>query len=99
MKMILELFRIVAIFVLLGGLGQLLMNSIYQSDPSAGAYSWLGGVAILILLFVLYRNKLQFTGWYKGKGRVKLPHRVSQTLIAASVILLILPFALGPLLS
>lgn len=62
------------------------------------SYSWLGGLAIFVLLFVLYRNKFQFSGWYKGKGRKKLPKYVSVTLIFISIILIISPFIMGTLL-
>ena len=27
----------------------------------------------IVITFVVSRNKLQFSGWYKGKGREKLP--------------------------
>ena len=44
-----------------------------------------------MFIFVLYRNKLQFSGWYKGEGKEKLSKTVSQTLITISVILLLFP--------
>ena len=72
------------------------MKLIYSSiginvDYTSGA--WLEGLAILILLFVLYRNNLQFSGFYKGTGKEKLPKKVGTSLIFCSVILLVLaPF-------
>ena len=54
-------------------------------------YGWMGFIAIFIVLFVLYRNKLQFSGWYKGEGREKLPKIVSRTLIFSSISLILLP--------
>ena len=54
---------------------------------------WLVGIAILISLFVLYRNKLQFSGFYKGEEMVKLPGKVSISLIFCSMMrLVIAPF-------
>jgi len=72
------------------------MNVIYSSfgiDLDYTIGSWLVGLAILILLFVLYRNNLQFSGFYKGTGKEKLSKKVGTSLIFCSVILLVLaPF-------
>ncbi|MFD1361569.1 hypothetical protein [Lentibacillus salinarum] len=99
MRTLLELLRIIIIFALLGGLGWMLIENIYTVNEATEAYSWLGAIAILLLLFVLYRNKLQFSGWYKGKGKVKLPKSVSYTLISSSILLIISPFVLGLVLN
>ena len=97
--MLLELLRIMIIFMVLGGLGWAIIGNIYTINEATESSSWLGAIAILLLLFVLYRNKLQFLGWYKGEGRVKLPKSVSFTLILSSILLILLPFVLGALLS
>ena len=97
--MLLELLRIIIIFMILGGLGWAIIGNIYTINEATESYSWLGAIAILLLLFVLYRNKLQFSGWYKREGRVKLPKSVSLTLILSSILLILLPFLLGALLS
>ncbi|MBY7144843.1 hypothetical protein KFZ56_17630 [Virgibacillus sp. NKC19-3] len=94
-----ELLRIMIIFVLCGALGWVVIEPIYTANEVSEAYSWTGALAILIFLFVLYRNKWQFTGWYKGKDKRKLSKQVSITLIAISIILVILPFILSSLLS
>jgi hypothetical protein len=91
LRIILELFRITAIFLILGALLGGLMKLVYANiginvDNTNGA--WLVGFAIIILLFVLYRNKLQFSGFYKGEGKVKLLRKVSVSLISCSVIML-----------
>ena len=96
-RTILELVRIIAIFGLFGALIWIIIGNMYTINNAIESYSWLGALAILVLLFVLYRNKLQFSGWYKGKGRKKLPVEVSNTLIFISVLLMISPFVLGPL--
>lgn len=98
MRITLELLRIVVIIGLFGALGWLVIENIYTINETTKNYSWLGALAILILLFVLYRNKLQFSGWYKGKGRKKLSKKVSVTLISFSVVLMITPFILSSLL-
>ncbi|MED4473869.1 hypothetical protein [Oceanobacillus caeni] len=97
MRVLLELLRIIIILGLFGGLGWLLIENIYTVNEATENYSWLGAIAILLLLFVLYRNKFQFSGWYKGKGRVKLPRHISFILISTSILLIVSPFVLGSL--
>src|SRR5699024_7093537 len=98
MRVTLELIRIIVILGLLGTFGWFVIENIYTVNETTKKYSWLAALAILILLFVLYRNKLQFSGWYKGKGRKILPRKVSVVLISLSVILVITPFILSSLL-
>lgn len=93
LRVILELFRITAIFLIFGAVLGGIVKLIYASlginvDNTNGA--WLIGLSILILLYVLYRNKLQFSGFYKGKGKVKLPKKVGISLISCSVLMLII---------
>ncbi|WP_027963877.1 hypothetical protein [Halalkalibacillus halophilus] len=95
MRTILELLRILVIIGVLGFIGWSIINSIYTRNEGSGSYSWLGALALLGFLFVLYRNKLQFSGWYKGKNREKLPKQVSVIIIMSSAILLLSPFVLA----
>lgn len=44
----------------------------------------------LFSLFVLYRNKLQFSGWYKGKGRERLSKAATIILMCSSIFMLTL---------
>ncbi|WP_230130167.1 hypothetical protein [Bacillus sp. CECT 9360] len=79
-RVILELIRIILLFFILGSLMGALAKFIYAGlginvDNTNGG--WLAGLAIIILVFILYRNKLQFSGFYKGEGREKLPKIVS----------------------
>lgn len=99
MRTSLELIRIIIIFGILGALGWAVIENIYTINEAIESYSWLSAIAILILLFVLYRNKFQFSGWYKGKGKAKLPKSVTVILILSSILLIILPFVIGSLLS
>lgn len=99
MRTSLELLRIIIILGILGALGWAVIENIYTINEATESYSWLSAIAILILLFVLYRNKLQFSGWYKGKGKAKLPKSVTVILILSSILLIILPFVIGSLLS
>lgn len=97
--MFLELLRILVILGIFFAVGWVIIGNIYSLNEATESYSWLGAIAILILIFVFYRNKLQFSGWYKGEERVKLPKSVTVTLILSSRLLIILPFLLGSLLS
>lgn len=99
MRTVLELLRIILLLGLLGALGWFIVEKIYRINEATEPYSWLGAIAILILIFTFYRNKLQFSGWYKGEGRVKLPKPVTVTLITSSILLITLPFVLGSLLN
>lgn len=97
MKILLELIRVFAILAILGIGGGLLLTGLYSSSPDTEPYRWLGGVAVLTLIFVLYRNKLQFSGWYQGTARDKLRRPITILLVAASILLMISPFVLGAL--
>ena len=99
MRTFLELLRILFILGILFAFGWVIIGNIYNLNEATESYAWLGAIAILLLTFVLYRNKLQFSGWYKGKGMVKLPKSVTVTLILSSVLLIVLPFVIGYLLS
>ncbi|MEK4521533.1 hypothetical protein NSQ95_11835 [Psychrobacillus sp. FSL W7-1457] len=93
-RMLLEILRIIFIFAILGVILSGLLNALYIRFE-VGTYSWLGGVAILLLLFVLYRNRLQFSGWYKGEGRKKLPNSVTYVIATVSVFMILSPFIVG----
>ncbi|RDW17265.1 hypothetical protein [Oceanobacillus chungangensis] len=95
MRTLLELLRVIIIIGILGGLGWLVIGNIYSMNEKVESYSWLGAIAIFVSIFVLYRNNLQFSGWYKGNGRNKLSKKVSLTLVLVSVILIFLPFVLS----
>nr|WP_285851269.1 hypothetical protein [Sporosarcina aquimarina] len=74
---------------LLGGLVKLIYTGFgINGDDTHGA--WLVGGSILLLLFVLYRNKLQFSGFYKGDEKVKLPRTISTILVSSSILILII---------
>ncbi|WP_419883018.1 hypothetical protein ACN6MY_05095 [Peribacillus sp. B-H-3] len=73
MRVLLELLRIIIIFLFGGGLLYALLNAFYSVLGADRQYDvWFLGAAIFIFLFVLYRNKLQFTGWASGYSARKL---------------------------
>ncbi len=92
MRVILELLRIIFIFLLLGGLAWTVLNHIYSFYGGIRSYKWIGAIGIYIALFVLYRNIFQFSGWYQRKGRKKLPHNMTFVLLGVSILCILLPF-------
>lgn len=96
MRVLLELIRIILIFGIAGTIISNIVNGIYI-NIGVNQYGWLGYIAILLLLFVWYRNKLQFSGWYSGKGKEKLPKMASQIIIMCSLFLLCAPPVLSVL--
>lgn len=92
MKVLLEFIRIIVIFVFFYGIiGSLLYYLYSKIGINTEKYGWIGFIAILLLFFLLYRNRLQFSGWYTGKGREKLPKMISKLLVSVSILLLLPP--------
>jgi len=94
MRVLLELVRIILLFGFLGSLLRMLFTFIYEFlGVNIANKEWMVSLSIFILLFVLYRNRWQFSGWYKGKGREKLPKKVTNVLVSgASLLLILVPF-------
>lgn len=94
MWVLLELVRIILLFGFLGSMLEVLCKLIYEFiGINIADKQWIVFLSIYILLFVLYRNRWQFSGWYKGKGREKLPKNVTNVLVLGACLLLILmPF-------
>ncbi len=97
MRTFLELLRVAAILIVLAFGGGMILTSVYSSDSGTEPYSWLGGIAVLLLIFVLYRNKLQFSGWHKAKAQDKLPRITTILLVLTSLLLLVSPFVFSAL--
>lgn len=90
MKMLLELFRIILIIVFVGGMIGTGLNYFYQAlGINMDHFEWVSFVAVLLLLFVVYRNKWQFTGWYNGQGNKRLPPKITIALLICSILLLV----------
>ncbi len=101
MRVLLEIIRIVLIFGFIGGILSGFINYVYSKLGTIDTYGWIGIMAILLLLFVLYRNKYQYSGWYTGtgRGRKELPKNVSKVLIRISILLMLLPPILSNIFS
>lgn len=98
-RVVLELLRIIFIMAILG---TLLGNGLGRFYSWIGLHNetsnWTVMVGVYILVFVLYRNKLQFSGWYTGKGRNKLSRKVTFLCIFIAGLLLVSPVYLTPLI-
>lgn len=89
MRVILELARIMLLLLIGGALLsqlELLLLEWIKDEVHAHAGLYLGA-ANLVLLFLLYRNRWQFSGWYR-KGSVRLPPAVTRSLAVFSLILI-----------
>lgn len=99
MRVLLELFRIVFIFLVpIIILGAVFENIYISIGNGAEEYSWISLISIFIFIFVLYRNKYQFSRWSK-EDKEKLSKKVSLALITISIILLFLPLIISFLLN
>ncbi|GAA0454329.1 hypothetical protein [Alkalibacillus silvisoli] len=92
-RTVLEVLRIAAIFLILGVVAGFLITSLYEMAgiDLYGANNTLIGIGVFTLIFVLYRNRLQFSGWYKGKGRNRLFRRLTRVLVSFGCLLILAP--------
>lgn len=94
MLIILELLRV--LFILIVGTGVLSYFEIWVYgligiDMIANSMMWMGSLANLIIVFVIYRNFLQFSGWFKSSKSTKISRRHAIGLLGVATILLIMP--------
>lgn len=93
MRFFLEIIRIVVLLIVVGGFLGWVENNIYLSlgmNIDNSPYMWLISIANLLFLFVLYRNRWQFSGWYKGQQNRKLPKKATFLLLSFSCLLLVI---------
>ena len=96
MRALLEILRVISIIALVGTLLGYILSKLYSSlGVETEKYGWMGGISILILLFILYRNKLQFSGWYNGENMHKLSNPIFKVLMIFSVLLFLIPMLLS----
>ncbi|MDG5789248.1 hypothetical protein QA612_17450 [Evansella sp. AB-P1] len=92
MRPILEYIRVLLIiFIVSALLGTIVQRTYAFIGVNTETYGMIGFPAVLIIIFILYRNKLQFSGWYKGAERQKLPKKVTQVLMSCIAVLLVTP--------
>lgn len=84
-RFFLELIRIVAIFLLGGALLNTLIPLIFSTFGIEKMNIVLISIATLLLLFILYKNNLQFSGWYKSGDQKPLPKLVTKRYLSLRV--------------
>ncbi|WLR46448.1 hypothetical protein LC065_12765 [Halobacillus litoralis] len=94
MRVLVELLRIVFLFIFGGALVWGVLGPFYHVHPISGEYQWLGVLGVYGILFVLYRNRWQFSGWYKGRVKKKRPRRMTRIIVFASVLLMASPWVI-----
>ncbi len=88
--------RVIIIFTFLTILLGAVPIAIYSSiGIDTDHFGWGVTLGVFIIVFILYRNRLQFSGWYKGKGREKLPGSVSTRLVITAILLVLSPLILN----
>lgn len=93
MRVLFEVARIVCICLLLGAVGFLLVDQLYRNFQTA--LDWLGTIGIFLLIFLLYRNKLQFTGWYRSKKQAAFRKEITLTISILGVVCVLFPIFAG----
>ncbi|MDQ0353045.1 hypothetical protein J2R98_002906 [Alkalibacillus filiformis] len=88
-RSVLELLRLAAIFFIVGGVLSFMFINIYGVFGIES--STFVGVGVMLVVFVLYRNRLQFSGWYNGKQRKRLSTSTTRWLVAGSLVLILSP--------
>ncbi|WP_429842531.1 hypothetical protein [Brevibacillus sp. FIR094] len=84
-RFLLELIRV--IIILFAGLSLLFfVESKLFLITLEGTPFFLLFFANLLLILVFYRNKLQFSGWYKGKEVKRLSPRATNVLIVVALL-------------
>lgn len=95
---LLEFLRV--LFILVLGTGILLyleiwLYSFFNVDLLGNSMGWLAAIANWIIVFIVYRNFLQFRGWDKSSNKAKISRPTTIVLIVVSAILFIIPLLNG----
>ncbi|MGM1045109.1 hypothetical protein SAMN05661091_2195 [Paenibacillus uliginis N3/975] len=89
-RMMIMMFIVVA---LLGEVEQRISSTLIQWQDFYGLFLLAGN---LLLFFVVYRNKLQFHGWYRSsETQRKLSGKVTRGCITVAIVLILTPVVLS----
>lgn len=93
MRVLLEFIRMFFLLIIFYLISANIIVYIYQKlgMKYSNTYGIVMVISILIIFTVLYRNKLQFSGWYKGDVKDKLSNTLTKWLISIALLLLVLP--------
>ncbi|KPN94622.1 hypothetical protein AO843_22665 [Lysinibacillus sp. ZYM-1] len=82
-------FLIIIFYLILGNIVAYIYRQLGVIDSIT--YGIMMVISILIIFTVLYRNRMQFSGWYKGDVKDKLSKTLTKWLISIALLLLLLP--------
>jgi len=89
MRVVLEVLRVLCLLIILGGIGSYILYQVYAELDTS--FTWFGFFGVILFIFVLYRNKLQFSGWYKGENRKRLSRKATTIINFTAVLCIISP--------
>lgn len=98
LRAVLEMVRILVLLLLFLFVAVNIEQAIFRSviadwDASPNYYWWMY-LGNFILFFILYRNKLQFSGWYK-QDSYKLSRKTTYSLFSIVLVVLLVPVLLS----
>jgi len=86
-----EFCRVLILLFLFLGIFYYLINNIYHLiEIETEHYLLIVTVALLLIIYVIYSNKFQFTGFYT-KGSKKLPNKITWAILSIAFLLLVIP--------
>jgi len=93
MRVLLEFIRMVFLLIFFYLISGNIVAYIYRQLGVIDSitYGIMMVISILIIFTVLYRNSMQFSGWYKGDVKDKLSKTLTKWLISIALLLLLLP--------
>jgi hypothetical protein len=92
LTVLLELLRMIVLLLIFMFVTGAVERFIYESFMSwEHSYHWYLAIGNFVLFFVIYRNYLQFKGWYKSKDNVKLSKSATRLLYLIAALIIIVP--------
>lgn len=93
MRILLEFIRMFFLLIIFYFISGNIIVRTYQKlgMKYSNTYGIMMTISILIIFTILYRNKLQFSGWYKGNVNDKLTKTLTKWLITFALLLLLSP--------
>lgn len=96
LSFILELLRIILFMAILLAVLGWAERFVSQLIIGEARYHWLMMFGNLILFFIFYRNKLQFTGWYRSSRNKKLNRFTTKGLLLLAISMIVISPVLHP---
>lgn len=93
-EILFEFFRVLIILLFLFGIFYYPINKLYLAmGIETGNYLLIVTIALLLLVYIIYANKLQFTGFYTRQSK-KLSKKITWSIFSASILLLLVPIVI-----